>query len=122
MTKQAQAPQAAQESPKKDTPFYMSVVNHIDKAIEDGTLAGIQKKEVSIYIGYYKDGNKICGINKSKNYKFFAFHPEARQLKIDNLTPVSDKEAKQKHYGKVTAIYTGASLEVPVQILKMHLK
>lgn len=100
---------------------YQTVVEHIDKAIEAGELPGIQKKEVSIYIGYYKDGNKICGINKSKNYKFFAFHPKARELKVDNLTPVSDKEAKQKHYGKVTAIYTGASLEVPIQLLKYHL-
>lgn len=102
--------------------FWENVVANLDKEIKTGTLKGlgITKQEKSIYIGYYKGGEKIMGINKSKNFKCFSHNAKAREIKVDGLEAITDKVAKQKHYGKVTAIYTGASLDIPTQLLKLY--
>ena len=106
----------------KEKLFYENVVSEIDREIKSGSLKGlgITKSEKSIYVGFYKAGEKIMGINKSKNFKCFSHHPKAREIKAEGLEAISDKFAKQKHYGKVTAIYTGASLTIPIQLLALH--
>lgn len=123
----AKAEQDAKEAKEaKDTkaalPLYMEAINAVDAAIKDGKLPGVQKKEVSIYVGYYKDGVKLCGINKSKKFQsFFRSEKPGQTLKVEGIKSITKEEAKKNHYGSIRTVYAGNDPKVVVECLKLCL-
>lgn len=106
---------------KEVIPAYVTVIEAVDKAIASGELKGLQKADKSIYVGYYKDGRKVCGINKSKKPAFF-FHNEnvgPKLGKVEGLEIITKEVAKKKHYGSVKALYTGSDAKVVIDALKV---